>query len=39
LEIDLVRDELAYDGRRIKTYALLSLVNPFKARTAERVTE
>jgi hypothetical protein len=38
LEIDFVRDELAYDGMRIKTYALLRPVT-VKARIAERVTD
>jgi hypothetical protein len=36
LEIDLVRDELAYDGLHIKTYTLLS---PITRRATERVTE
>jgi hypothetical protein len=38
LEIDLVRDELADDGLRIKTYGLLSPVT-VKAPTTERVME
>jgi len=39
LEIDLVRDELAYDGLLIKTYVLFEPDHAVKARTTERVTE
>ena len=38
-EIDLVRDELAYDGLFIKTYMLFEPDHAVKARTTERVTE
>jgi hypothetical protein len=39
LEIDLVRDELAYGGLLIKTYVLFEPDHAVKARTTERVTE
>jgi hypothetical protein len=39
LEIDLVRDELAYDGLLIKTYVLVEPDYAVKARTTERVTD
>jgi hypothetical protein len=39
LEIDLVRDELAYGGLLIETYVLFEPDYAVKARTTERVTE
>jgi hypothetical protein len=39
LEIDLVRDELAYDGLLIKTYVLFEPDHAVKAQITERVTE